>query len=154
VKYAILLLALAAPLTGETRSVITDPVVPGVTQCGFYVDSAVKVTLPAVPTANGNICAINIDGVDAGEHTIFVTAITVADPYWGSQESSPSSPLVLGTSATAATGAATATTRFTRAAREAARFARANVRLAVIVALIAVIAFGGVVWLRRRAGPR
>jgi len=143
-KYAILLLALMAPLTGETRSVITDPVVPGVTQCGFYVDSATKITLPVVPTADGNICMMNIDGIDTGTHIIVVTAISVDDPLWGSQESSPSSPLALGTTATMTT------TGLVHAARAAARFARSKARWALIAALFAAIALGGVVWLRRR----
>jgi hypothetical protein len=57
--------------------VISDPVVPGVKYCGFYVDSAAIATLPVVPTADGNICMMNIDGIDTGAHTIVVTAISV-----------------------------------------------------------------------------
>jgi len=145
VKYAILLLALTAPLTGETRSVITDPVAPGVTQCRFYVDSSAKITLPVVPTADGNICTMNIDGIDWGTtHTIAVTAISVNDPFWGSQESSLSSPLVLETTATAAT------TGLMRVARAAARLVRAKARWAIIAACIAAFALCGVVWLRQR----
>jgi hypothetical protein len=140
-RYAILLLGLIAPLTGESRSVITDPVVPGVTQCGFYVDSATRVTLPVVPTADGNICMMNIDGIGAGMHTVVVTAISVDDPVWGSQESLPSSPLTLGT---------TATTELLRAAHSTARFVRTKARWAVVAALIAALAVGVVVWLRRR----
>jgi hypothetical protein len=143
-KYAILLMAWMAPLPGEARSVITDPVAPGVTQCGFYVDSAAKVVLPVVPSSGGSICIMDIDGIDMGMHTIVVTAISVDDPFWGSQESSPSLPLVLGTRET------TATTGLMRAARAAARFARANARWALIAAVFVALALGGVVWLRRR----
>lgn len=83
-------LALGAPF------VTSDPLSPGVTQCGVFLDAATKVTIPVTavtsPTA-GNICKFDVGSVSVGNHTISLSAITVSDPVWGSQESARSSPL-------------------------------------------------------------
>jgi hypothetical protein len=135
--------------------VITDPVVQGVKYCGFYVDSTTKITLPVVPTAEGNVCVMNIDGLDTGLHTIVVTAISVDDPVWGSQESSPSSGLSLEPTATTATRLLIAGRA---AVRAASRFARANVHwaplAALLIALAVALVLGGLVWFRRRVRSR
>ncbi len=76
--------------------VVSDPLTTGVTQCGVFLDAAAKVTIPVtavtMPVA-GNICKVDVGGVSAGNHTVSMTAITVNDPIWGSQESPQSSPL-------------------------------------------------------------
>ncbi len=73
--------------------VVTDPVVAGVTQCGVFLNSAPKVTIPVTSTPGGNICKYSVGSVNNGSHTIQMTAITVNDPVWGSQESAKSAPL-------------------------------------------------------------
>src|SRR5258706_10891592 len=83
-------LALGAPF------VVSDPLVAGV-QCGIFLDAAPKVTIPVTAVTTpvpGNICKFDIGGVSAGNHTISMTAITVNDPIWGSQESVKSTPLL------------------------------------------------------------
>ena len=84
--------ALAAPF------VTTDPTsVAGITQCGVYLDSAAKVTIPvtaATAPAVGNLCKFDVGTVSVGSHSIQMTFITINDPIWGSQESAKSSPLV------------------------------------------------------------
>lgn len=76
--------------------VVSDPLTAGV-QCGVYLDGVPKVTIPVTPMptpAIGNFCKFDIAGVGAGSHTITMTAITVNDPFFGSQESAKSIPLV------------------------------------------------------------
>lgn len=78
--------ALASP------HVVTDPVAPGVTHCGVFLDSTAKVTIAVTAVTGGNICKYNVAGVSAGAHTIRMTAI-INDPLWGTQESPQSAPL-------------------------------------------------------------
>ena len=79
--------ALAAPF------VVSDILQVGVTQCGVFMDSAPKVTIPVTAVAGGNICKHDISAVSNGSHTVTMTSITVNDPIWGSQESVKSPPL-------------------------------------------------------------
>jgi hypothetical protein len=99
-RRVIALLAWMLVSTAEASYVVTDPITPGATQCGFYVDASPRVTVPVTPVYSGNICMLDISALGAGTHTITATAISVNDPFWGSQESPPSLPLVLTTSST------------------------------------------------------
>lgn len=90
IAFAVAHPALAAPF------IVSDPLVSGVVQCGVFLDAAPKLTVPVtavVTPAPGNICKFDVGGVGVGSHTITMTAITVNDPVWGSQESAKSSPL-------------------------------------------------------------
>lgn len=99
-RSATLLLALLTPSVGAgAQFVVSDPVEAGTIYCGFYVDSQPRVTLPVEPTPAGNICKLPIDAIGAGSHSIVATAIAVDDPVFGSQESVPSIPLVMTTTA-------------------------------------------------------
>ena len=69
--------------------VVAD-VVSGVTQCGVVVDTQPKVTVPAASL----MCKYDVSALATGSHTITMTAITVSDPVWGTQESVPSAPFV------------------------------------------------------------
>ncbi len=74
--------------------VTTDPTsVVGITQCGVYLDSAAKVSIPVTAVTGGNICKFDASGVSTGSHSIQMTFITVNDPIWGSLESAKSLPL-------------------------------------------------------------
>lgn len=93
---AILGLAFAQPAFADPF-VITDPLPAGVVQCGVFLDSAAKITIPVTPITlpiPGNICAFDIVSVPPGSHTISMTSITVNDPVFGSKESAKSVPLV------------------------------------------------------------
>lgn len=77
--------------------VVSDPLTAGVTQCGIYLDAAGKVAIPVTAVTTpvpGNICKFDVGSISVGSHTINMTAITVNDPVWGSQESAKSLPLV------------------------------------------------------------
>lgn len=77
--------------------VVSDPLATGTSQCGVFLDAAAKITIPVFPAtapAVGNICKFDVGSVSVGSHTIQMTAISVNDPVWGSQESGKSSPLV------------------------------------------------------------
>ena len=64
-------------------------VVAGVAQCGVYLDAAPKATIPATALQ----CKYDLSTVSAGAHSIKMTAISIADPVWGTQESAQTSPL-------------------------------------------------------------
>ena len=81
-------IAVAAPF------VTTDPTpLTAVTQCGVYLDSAAKVTIPVTAATGGSICKFDAANVSTGNHSIQMTFITVNDPIWGSLESAKSVPL-------------------------------------------------------------
>lgn len=84
----LLLLALLPGTAWAAPFAVAD-VASGVTSCGVYFDSAAKVTVPAT----GNQCKYDLSGVSVGNHSIKMTAITTADPVWGTQESPQSLPL-------------------------------------------------------------
>ena len=74
----------------------------GVTLCGVYLDTAVRVISPVVAGTGGNICKYDLAGIPAGPHSISMTAIAVNDPVWGNQESAQSIPLAFDVQAPAA----------------------------------------------------
>jgi len=73
--------------------VASDVLAAGVTQCGIYLDAVPKVVISVTAVTGGNICKHDLSAVTTGSHTVRMTAITVNDPIWGSQESAQSSPL-------------------------------------------------------------
>jgi hypothetical protein len=86
-KLPLVLLALAGNVMAAPF-VVAD-IVPGVAQCGFYLDTGGVVLVPAT----GATCRLDITSVTAGAHVVSADARTVADPIWGSQISAKSVPL-------------------------------------------------------------
>lgn len=82
-----------APAHAVGPFVASDILVPGVSQCGVFMDAAPKVTIPVIAVTGGNICKLDISGLPPGAHSVTMTAIAVNDPIYGSQESPPSLPL-------------------------------------------------------------
>jgi hypothetical protein len=92
----LLLLALLFFSTSALASppfVVSDLLASGVSLCGVYMDAAPKATIPVAAVTGGNICKLDIGTISVGTHTVTMTAISVNDPIWGSQESAPSLPL-------------------------------------------------------------
>ena len=103
------MLATAFALTASSFAVagpfvVSDPLTIGVTQCGVYIDSAPRVTVPVAVVASDNICRYDLGGLAAGAHMLSMTAIVPSDPILSFQESVKSSPLAftLGTPVIAA----------------------------------------------------
>jgi sugar phosphate permease len=85
--FAVLMLfSLAASAAGPYAQA---SVVVGVTSCNFSLDGGAKANVPVVSL----LCKYDLSGIAVGAHTITVTAVAVADPVWGTQESAPTSPL-------------------------------------------------------------
>jgi hypothetical protein len=150
-RRAMLVLALAMPAIAAARSVVTDPVAPGVRHCGFYVDLGPKVTLPVVASAQGDVCSMEIDALGPGPHTIAVTAIVPDDSPAGFRESLPSEALVL----PGAPGAGGA--KAIGGLRASLRFLRAHAGWVLVLGLALVAALAVAVWqsggvVRRRRG--
>jgi uncharacterized membrane protein len=85
----ILLIALFIVQPAFAAPFVTADVVAGVASCGVYLDTNAKVTVPVT----GTTCRYDLAGLPAGSHVVKMTAITVADPLWGTQESAESAPL-------------------------------------------------------------
>ena len=88
-KSLLALLALFVALEGSAAPFLEADVVAGVAQCGVFMDAAPKVLVPAAALK----CRYDLAGLAAGPHSVTMTALSVADPIWGTQESGPSSPL-------------------------------------------------------------
>ena len=88
-KRIALILALASAPVAAQPFVVAD-VVSGVTTCGVTLDGVAQ---PPV-TAASLQCRFDVAKVTNGSHTVTMTARTVADPVWGTQESAPSAPFV------------------------------------------------------------
>lgn len=87
-RILVLLAAVVAPAAWAAPFVVAD-VVAGVTSCGVFLDSGAKMTVPATAL----LCKWDAASVTTGAHVVRMTAITVADPVWGTQESVQSAPL-------------------------------------------------------------
>lgn len=94
----ITLVALCAA-TAHAAPFLYADVAVGTTACGVVIDGGAKVTSPTItvpvsPSApTGVQCKHDLAGLSPGSHTITATAIAVADPVWGTQESAASAPL-------------------------------------------------------------
>lgn len=92
----ILLALYAALLVGGAQAapfVVSDPVDPATAQCGVLLDAAPKVIITVTVAAGVKTCKYDLATLASGSHSIRMTAITLNDPVWGSQESAPSVPL-------------------------------------------------------------
>lgn len=88
-----LLLLCLIPCAQAAPFVVSDPVDPATTQCGVFLNAAPKVTIPVTVTSGVKTCKYDLATLASGTHSIRMTAITVNDPIWGSQESAQSLPL-------------------------------------------------------------
>lgn len=74
-------------------------VVVGATSCGITIDAQPKITVAVKTVAvsaarpTGVYCEYDVAGLAPGVHTITATAIAVADPVYGTQESPATPPL-------------------------------------------------------------
>lgn len=87
--FAALVLFLVASVAQAAPFLVGD-VVSGVAQCGVFMDASAKITVPAAALQ----CKYDLAGLAAGSHSARMTAITSADPVWGTQESASSAPFV------------------------------------------------------------
>lgn len=85
------LFVIALPVTASPF-VVSDPVDPATTSCGFTMDATPKQTVAVATAGSSKICKLDLAGLTVGSHTVTATAI-VNDPIWGVLESAPSLPL-------------------------------------------------------------
>ena len=85
-----LMLAALLPLPALAAPFVVADVVAGVSTCGVTLDGQAQTAVPAT----NNQCRFDVGNVSNGQHTITMTARTVNDPVWGTQESAPSAPFV------------------------------------------------------------
>jgi hypothetical protein len=76
--------ALASPF------IVSDPVDPTVTHCGFKLDAGSRADVPIAMSGPSKICRLDIAGVAVGSHIVNATAVAI-DTVWGRRES-PASP--------------------------------------------------------------
>jgi hypothetical protein len=89
-RYFAGLVLIAVAASANAAPFVVADVVAGVSSCGVTLDGQPQ---PAV-TASNNQCRFDVSGVSNGQHTMTMTARTVNDPVWGTQESAPSAPFV------------------------------------------------------------
>ena len=88
-----LLAILLFPCTAFAAKVVSDPVDPAVTHCGFFLDGAPKATVPVNVVGAVKNCELTLaDTLANGAHTVTATAI-INDPVWGVKESPQTPPL-------------------------------------------------------------
>lgn len=94
----VLALAPVMGLAGPTVSSDPYPAAdnPKPTQCGVYVDSAPKITIPITVDSQGTRCVWDAGPANlaVGAHAIKMSHLW-PDPLYGAQESAVSSPLAL-----------------------------------------------------------
>jgi hypothetical protein len=76
-------IALAAPF------VVSDPVDPEATHCGFKMDSAARTDVAVAMSGTAKICKLDLAGLGSGSHTVNATTVDI-DPVYGRRESVPS----------------------------------------------------------------
>lgn len=91
-RFLLVFLLMAPSLALAGPFVVSDPLIAGVSQCGIYVDSEPKITVPVTVVGGQNVCQWDAGNVSEGSHTVQMTAIAVNDPLWGSRESAKSAP--------------------------------------------------------------
>lgn len=98
-KRILIALALLVSSAASAAPFFTADVVVGTTSCGIIIDAEPKVVVPVKTVAisaarpTGVFCEYDVAGLTPGSHTIKATAIAVADPVYGTQESAETAPL-------------------------------------------------------------
>lgn len=82
----LVLLVLASPAVLASPFIVSDPVDPAVTHCGFKLDAAARADVPIAMSGPSKICRLDIAGVAVGSHTVNATAVAI-DTVWGRRES-------------------------------------------------------------------
>lgn len=91
-RLLLILLLAAVPSFALAVDIVSDPLAPGVNECGVYVDSTPYFFIPTTTTSSGEICEYDVTFISNGAHTVSMTA-RLNDPVWGLRESVKSVPL-------------------------------------------------------------
>jgi len=86
-------LLLATTYAGAAPFIVSDPLDPRATHCGWQINGGERVNIPVALDGADKICKINMAGRSAGTYIVTATAVDT-DPTWG-QESEPSDPFTL-----------------------------------------------------------
>ena len=78
--------------------VVSDPVDPTATHCGFKMDTAARADVPVATSGTNKICRLDLAGVAVGSHTVTATVVVV-DTIWGRRESPASANFTFAVSA-------------------------------------------------------
>lgn len=91
-KYPIgLILALFAAQATAAPFIVSDPLDPRATHCGWVIDSGTKQDVLVGTAAADKVCKYDLSAVAVGTHTVTATAVAI-DPVWGRMESASSVP--------------------------------------------------------------
>jgi hypothetical protein len=82
-------LMLAAAYASAAPFIVSDPIDPKATHCGWKFNAEARVDVPVALSGTDKICKVDLAGRAPGSYTINATAVAV-DPLWGRMESAPS----------------------------------------------------------------
>ena len=82
-------LLLAATYASAAPFIVSDPLDPRATHCGWKFNAEARTDVPAALSGTNKICKVDLAGRAPGSYTINATAVAV-DPVWGRMESAPS----------------------------------------------------------------
>jgi hypothetical protein len=84
-----LLLALASSAALSAPYVVSGPLDPRATHCGWKLDAGARTDVVVHTVADNKVCRLDLAGLPVGSHTVSATAVAI-DPIWGRMESVPS----------------------------------------------------------------
>jgi hypothetical protein len=87
-------LMLAATYVSTAPFIVSDPIDPRATHCGWKFNSEARTDVPVALSETDKICKVDLAGRAVGTYTITATAVAV-DPVWGRMESAPSANFTL-----------------------------------------------------------
>lgn len=88
----LLILVVAIPSIAMGASIISGPLDPRATHCGWSFDDAPRADHPVVQDGANKICSIEINSIAVGAHTVNATAVAISSE-WPRIDSAPSATL-------------------------------------------------------------
>lgn len=85
----ILGLLLVSPAVLAAPFVVSDPLDPAATHCGWSMDAGTRADAPVAMSGTNKICKLDLAHLSGGSHTVSATAVAL-DAVWGRRESVPS----------------------------------------------------------------
>ena len=82
-------LLLVSPASLAAPFVVSAPLDPAATHCGWSMDAGTRTDAPVALSGTNKICKLDLANLAVGSHTVTATAVAL-DAAWGRRESGPS----------------------------------------------------------------
>lgn len=77
---------LASATAQAAPFVVSDPLDPSATHCGFKMDAQARTDVPVALSGTDKICRLDVAGLSVGSHVVNATTVAT-DAVWGRRES-------------------------------------------------------------------